>query len=798
MKALLNLCLLIFPLNTLAEGNQNRNDSLGAVTGIVLTADGEPAAFVTLGIKIISKETITDAAGKFAIKKIKPGNYILSVSFTGYKPIETNVAIKQNETAFLKIPLQLTFVELTNLNINANAALKYVETKPSESLRLNQPLIEIPQNIIVTSKQLLADQGLLSMSEAIRTVSGVVKTYGGLNDYQLIIRGTDATFNVFRNGMEAYWWNQQEDAAMIEKIEFIKGPAGFMSSIGEPGGFVNVVTKQPTKEKIATINAGFGSYNLVRLTTDFGGAIGKRGKFAYRFNAGVHNQRRAFQFGKASRYFVCAAVNYEPGTKTSITAEFNYMRGRTSGNNDGIPSINGKMFSLPRNFAIADANTDRLNVVDNYYRIQLKHHFNVNWKLNVQAAYVHGTWGGNRLWADADTPVTNDTLHRIASFEDYPVYSGIARAFIEGKFYTGPRIEHKVLLEVVGVNAGVKERYGDTWGQQKFGLYLPQPQYYINPDTLKNIVVDPLIKGNYGRGGLYLQDHIKIAGKLVVTIASHFTHSFINTDDPGRPDYESHKIYNKITPRAGLTWLFSDDVSVYALYDQSFFPQFAKSYENKTFLPLTGYNLETGMKGYFFNKKLGLNLSAYHIVKNNTITEDPLHNGFQIQTGQVISNGIDFDITGNISPALIVNANYGYTDAKITKDTDSSIVGLKNFGTPDHSGNLWLNYKFQDRKWKGVSLAVGYQYMGKRSAVRYYNPDPATRFLPVYNLLDAAVSYSNEKFNISLNVYNITNINYATIGYFNSSTNEWRYTPGEPVNFRLSFGISLLRNRKNH
>jgi outer membrane receptor for ferric coprogen and ferric-rhodotorulic acid len=112
-------------------------------------------------------------------------------------------------------------------------------------------------------------------------------------------------------------------------------------------------------------------------------------------------------------------------------------------------------------------------------------------------------------------------------------------------------------------------------------------------------------------------------------------------DDPDVPDYEQHKIDNKISPRAGLTWLFSDDVSVYALYDQSYWIQFAKSYDGKPFLPLTGYNLETGMKGYFFNKKLSLNLSAYHIVKNNTITEDPSHSGSNTNR-PVTSNGFDF------------------------------------------------------------------------------------------------------------------------------------------------------------
>ena len=98
------------------------------------------------------------------------------------------------------------------------------------------------------------------------------------------------------------------------------------------------------------------------------------------------------------------------------------------------------------------------------------------------------------------------------------------------------------------------------------------------------------------------------------------------------------------------------------------------------------------MKSYFFKKKLSLNLSLFNIVKNNTLTADPLHFGDFIQTGQITSKGIDFDMTGNITPALTVNANYEYADAKITKDSDPNKVGMKNFGTPDHYCNLWLKY----------------------------------------------------------------------------------------------------------
>ena len=163
MKTVLNIFLLIIPFSVLA--NRNEMDSLGAIIGTVLTTDGQPAAYVTVLIKNSSKGTITDGDGKFGFKNIKTGNYILSVSLSGYSPTEINVEVKQNETIPLKIQLQLTFAELKEVTVKANTGSKYVETKTSEGLRLNLPLNEIPQNIAVVTHQLLADQGSLSITE---------------------------------------------------------------------------------------------------------------------------------------------------------------------------------------------------------------------------------------------------------------------------------------------------------------------------------------------------------------------------------------------------------------------------------------------------------------------------------------------------------------------------------------------------------------------------------------------------------------------------------------------------------
>jgi len=472
------------------------------------------------------------------------------------------------------------------------------------------------------------------------------------------------------------------------------------------------------------------------------------------------------------------------------------MWGKTSGNNDNVPSINGKLFVLPRNFAVADDKNDQLIVADNYYRLWIKHDFNQNWHLNVQIAYANGKWGGHTMSSHGGKPVTNDTLYRVAYYDDWRNFSKVAMGFVDGKFHTGKKIEHKVMFGPELLDFGITDNFGNTWPRKKFGLYLPNPKYYIRPRALKFPITDSQ-KQSLNSIAFYAQDNIKIAGKLIVTLAGRFTHASLTLSGYHLPDYMAKTLYNVFTPRTGLTWLFTENISLYALYDQHFEAQIAPNIEQKPFKPLTGYDMETGMKGFFFNKKLGLNFSLFHMVKNNTVTSDPENVGYYIQKGQITSSGLDFDVTGNLTSALMVNANYEYADAKITKDSDSSSVGIKNFGTPDHAANLWLKYQLQRGTLKGFAFAIGWQYMGERSAVWYYNPDPATRFLPAYNLLDAALTFSNEKFNISLNVYNITNSNYASIGYFNKYINEWRYTPGEPINFRLSFGVNLVRSKRS-
>ncbi len=712
----------------------------------------------------------------------------------GFESKEISIDVKPGEENLVNAQLEHNYAELQKVIVESRSP-KYVETNPSSSLRLNMPLNEIPQNITVTKRELLTDQGLVTMSEAIRTVSGIQKNQGDLNDFTLNIRGVENFFNIYRNGMGHYVWNQQEDIAMIEKIEFIKGPAGFIVSDLPPGGVVNIITKQPQRDPVASVNTEYGSFNLFRLTTDWGGAFSNKSKFTYRFNAGLHHQQRAFQFSHAQRYFICGALKYEPDKKNTITAEYNYMWGKTSGNNSNVPSLNGKLFSLPRNFAIADSKTDNLIVADNYFRLLATHQFNNSWNINLLLGKIYGKWGqGYQLLADSYMPIINDTLYRYAERDEWRSSYRMVQVYLNGTFHTGETIEHKLFSAFDYCSTGGIDPFGTT--ESKFGLYVPNPDYYVNPDSLKTFSQLDTNTFRSKNPSLYLEDHIKIKEKLIITMAGRFTH-LNDTHITGQTlDYQQHAHYDKFTPRVGFTWLFSDAFSGYIIYDQFFIPQYQKNFEHKPFKPLTGYNLEAGIKHFFFNKKLNTSLSVYKILVNNALIPDPFFPDYYIQTAQYIHKGVEMDIAGNITPAIMVNANYAFADARVSKG-DSNQVGKKKLGTPDHSANLWFKYKLLNGKLKGFSFALGYQYMGRRSALFVDDPK-GNIYLPVYNLFDAAISYHNTKFNIGLNVYNITNINYASNGYFNTTNDEWRYTPGEPINFRLSLGINLISKKWNN
>jgi iron complex outermembrane recepter protein len=191
------------------------------------------------------------------------------------------------------------------------------------------------------------------------------------------------------------------------------------------------------------------------------------------------------------------------------------------------------------------------------------------------------------------------------------------------------------------------------------------------------------------------------------------------------------------------------------------------------------------------NKKLSINLSAYNTLKNNILVANPT-TGLYVERGQIATKGLDMDMVGTLNRNIAVTVNYTYTDARVTKDANSEIIGMRNYGTPMHVGNLLLRYRFNDGKLKGLSAGAGASYMGNKSGVwpEWNDPKDRNKFVPSYTVFDANIGYETRKLSITCNVFNLLNTKYISNGFYNSASDTspgfWGYAPGLPLNFRAN------------
>lgn len=66
----------------------------GSIRGTVVTADGQPAAFVNVILKGTNRGSSTDEGGQFVVKNVPAGPQTLRISLIGYQPEEQTVAVR--------------------------------------------------------------------------------------------------------------------------------------------------------------------------------------------------------------------------------------------------------------------------------------------------------------------------------------------------------------------------------------------------------------------------------------------------------------------------------------------------------------------------------------------------------------------------------------------------------------------------------------------------------------------------------------------------------------------------------
>lgn len=761
-----------------------------SIQGHVVGENAKGVPMVTVQLLEIAKGTQADDHGKFLIQQVDPGNYTLQISSIGYQMITQQIELAANQSLNLgRIKIQQSTESLDEVVVNGNGHADFLVKQPSNSLRLTTEVLELPQNIQIISNNLIKSQNLVNMMENVtRNVSGA----------QMIEHwGTFARINMrgfklpsFRNGLniELPWGPLAEDMSMVQNIEFVKGPAGFMQSAGEPGGFYNVVTKKPVSQSINQLSVTGDTFGSYRLSFDSGGALTDDEKLQYRFVGMYEDAQTHREYDLSDRISIVPSLRYYITEKTKLTTEFTYQQSnQITGAAYIFAPVEDGFGSLDRDFTYLDEDFPQSKIEEVSLLVNATHDFNDKWSVMGQYMFMDYTSTGASAWPAA--VVGNGEFYRGISVSDAVSTNELAQLYLNGEFHTGG-VKHKVM-------GGFDYRHLEYWADwsqagggpidlnQPFNIYNPVYGEAVYPVFDRSVPVKVRGAANYQGTiyrSIYLQDEAWMWNdRLRLTLAARYNSANIFA-------YGDQSQDDKITPRVGLSFNILPDFTFYALYDQAFTPQYGQSYNNQKFDPLESVDLEGGLKKQWFGGKLNTGLTFYQITKNNYLVSDLEHadeNGnyrYSTQTGEVQSKGIEFDMQGQITPSINVVFNYAHTDVEITEDTNEENIGNSIAGHAKHITNGWVNYSFlPGTTLEGFAVSLGYQYQVDRSTWSWGAENEAV--LPNYFRMDGGISWSNEHFGINLNVNNILN-EYLYSGAAYADYLYWQSEPG--TNARLT------------
>lgn len=771
----------------------------GIISGTVKTSDNKPAEFVTVGLKGSAKGVTTDRRGAFQIKDLKAGTYTLIVSLVGHEPTQHGVTVTAGETANVEVTLAETAGTLEEVTITDNANRYNVRTA-SSSLRLTTPIQEMPQNVQVVNQTMMKEQQVISMSDGlIRNVSGLVRNEHWGDMYANIsTRGSQ--IQAFRNGfnvVNSYWGPLTEDASLIESIEFVKGPAGFMLSSGDPAGLYNVVTKKPTGVTKGEVNFTAGSFDLYRGSLDLDGKLSKNGKLLYRLNAAGQNKKshRANEYN--NRYLVAPVVSYQLDDKTKVTLEYNYQRADMSNVGSFYVFSPTGYATLPVDFTQLPAGLPGTRIDDHSMYLNLQHNFNEDWKITAQTARFLYYQKGSSMWPSLVNP--DGTMIRKVSIWDAQSEMTMGQVFVNGSVKTGS-VTHNILA---GLDMANKEYMAD-WGQghnldDSSNLFDPQHPYlgapvtgYPNFDRTKSLSERSQAFSSFqtmAYTSIYVQDELGFFdNKARLTLAGRYTD--LKQAYAGPDDKAKH-----FTPRVGLSVSLNEQTAVYALYDQAFVSQTGILSDGGKVQPITGNNTEAGVKKQWAGGRWSSGLTVYRILKNNELIADPNkapNSGFSIELGQKVAQGVEMDVKGEIAKGFNIIVNYAYTDSRVLK-VAAGVTTMKAGdvvpGFARHTANAWLTYRVQAGALKGFGVNAGTTFLGDRQTYWEAAPDPRQK-IKDYVKVDAGVSWEGDKVRVGLNVFNLLD-EYLYSGSYYSYNKAYYWQTEAPRNFRLSVGYSF-------
>ncbi len=249
--------------------------SQGSIMGTVVDGEtNEPLIGASVLLQGTAIGTITDVDGKFNLANVKPGDYTLQVSYTGYESAEVPVSVS-GSVDLGTISLGFDAIGLSEINVVASAA---VDRKTPVAVS------------VISSEEIEVKAGNREFPQLLNATPSVYATRsgGGFGDARINVRGFDQRntavlingipVNDMENGW-VYWSNWAGLSDVTREIQVQRGLGASKLAINSVGGTINIITKTTDMKRGGSVfttvgNDGFLKWGLTLSTgrTDNGWA----------------------------------------------------------------------------------------------------------------------------------------------------------------------------------------------------------------------------------------------------------------------------------------------------------------------------------------------------------------------------------------------------------------------------------------------------------------------------------------------------------------------------------------------
>ncbi len=659
---------------------------------------------------------------------------------------------------------------LKEVIVNTNK-YKYKREKSTTVSKMPLNNIENPQVYNTVTSELLKEQVVTNFNDALKNATGITRLWestgrGGDGAEYFSMRGF-AVQPTMINGLPGIN-NGSIDPANVDNIEVIKGPSGtlFGSSLISYGGLINTVTKKPYSTFGGEISYISGSYGLDRITADVN--IPLNSDVAVRINT-AYQKENSFQdagFGKS--FFFAPSLSYKVNDKLSflINTEF------TNRNSANAPMIFLSRYSplsfnsielFERNYK-KSFTSNELSISNPTYSLQAQMFYKLSdqWTSQTVLSRSNSKTSGYYSYL-FDASNGNDFSRYISKRNGETLATDIQQNFI-GDFKIGS-LRNRLVAGIDYYKSNIINGSTGWVGNGTVSLI-------DGSDTgdLTQAGVDNLLVGSFEGNSTAETEVISAYASNVLNITDKLSAmASLRIDNFKSKTATEENSQAAVSPKFGLVYmLIKDKVSVFSNYMNGFVnvtPREVSEVDGsnprmESFDPEQANQYEFGLKTNLYKDIISASISYYNIDVKNRIMTDPNNINNSIQGGEVNSKGIELSFTANPVKGFNIIAGFSNNNSEVTKDNpgDGYLGQRPEEAGPETLVNFWANYTLTSGKLKGFGIGFGGNYASEYKTLNRANI--GTFELPSYTVLNSALSYTSDKFNIALKLNNALNEKY--------------------------------------